>query len=94
VAKSKNTKRTRAKARSGDVERTIATTLNPHQLQLRRQRWRALKEQFDHVSGLCRVPSRQAFCAMAGSLTPRNSFFSRTSGPWRPEWRRRDVLWP
>ena len=49
VAKRKDTRRTRTKARSNDGQRTIATTLTNDQLHLRRQRWRALKQQFDHA---------------------------------------------
>jgi len=49
VAKRKDTRRTRTKARSNDGQRTIATTLSKDQLHLRRQRWRALKQQFDHA---------------------------------------------
>jgi len=49
VAKRKNSSRTRTKARSDDGQRTIATTLTTHQLYLRRQRWCALKQQFDHA---------------------------------------------
>jgi len=51
VAKRKNIRRTRAKARSEevDVEKTSAITLTARQLEVRRQRWHALKEQFDHA---------------------------------------------
>ena len=54
VAKRKNIKRTRTKARRDDGEGTIAITLTADQLQLRRQRWRALKTQFDdtHNAGM------------------------------------------
>ena len=49
VAKHKRVGRTRAKARSDDVERTMARTLITSAVQLRRQRWRVLKKQFDHA---------------------------------------------
>ena len=49
VAKRQNIKRTPTKARRDDVKRTIAIKLTAGQLQLRRQRWRALKKQFDDV---------------------------------------------
>ena len=49
MAKRKDTRHTRTKARSADGQRTIAMTLTAQQLHLRRQRWRALKQQFDHA---------------------------------------------
>jgi len=54
VAKRKNIKRTRTKARRDDGEGTIAIRLTTDELQLRRQRWRALKKQFDdtHHAGM------------------------------------------
>ena len=60
VAKRNNASRTRAKARSDDGEPTNATTLTTHQLRLRRQRWRALKKQFDaaHQVGISSLKRR------------------------------------
>jgi len=49
VAKRKNSKNTRAKTRSDDVPSRLAITLTERQVQFRRQRWRALKKQFDQV---------------------------------------------
>jgi hypothetical protein len=60
VAKHKNARRTRTKARSDGPERTTATTLTADQLHLRRQRWRALKQQFDdvHHAGMLSLKQR------------------------------------
>src|SRR5262249_39621736 len=60
--KRKNIRRTRAKARSDevDVEKTSAITLTARQLEVRRQRWRALKQQFDraHHAGMTSLKRR------------------------------------
>ena len=53
-------RRTRAKARSDDVERTMARTLITSAVQLRRQRWRVLKKEFDgvHAAGIAAIKQR------------------------------------
>jgi len=54
VAKRKDTRRTRTKTKNDDGELTITATLTARQMHLRRQRWRALKKQFDqaHRAGM------------------------------------------
>jgi len=73
VAKRQNIKRTRTKARRDDVKRTIAIKLTAGQLQLRRQRWRALKKQFDdvHHAGMASLKRRDYDSLRAETLHER-----------------------
>jgi len=76
VAKRKNIGRTRAKARSEevDVEKTGAITLTARQLEVRRQRWRALKQQFDraHHAGMTSLKRRDYRSLRAAILHERH----------------------
>ena len=73
MAKRKNIKRTRTKARRDDGEGTIAITLTTDQVQLRRQRWRALKRQFDdtHRAGMGSLKRRDYDSLRAAILQER-----------------------